>query len=110
MDRPRWEELGLDTDALIRWVDVAFSLQRMAGGYNPSGQVNSIDVFHARPLKTVASSREVWVNEHLSCWAEFTREPPMFYATQGAHDTMIGPDHVASFAQTLISALKERGV
>jgi thioesterase domain-containing protein/acyl carrier protein len=64
--KPRWEELKLETDALARWVDVAFGLQRMASEYDPSGQANNIDVFYCTPLKAVAESREVWLREKLS--------------------------------------------
>ncbi|CAJ2509765.1 Uu.00g056650.m01.CDS01 [Anthostomella pinea] len=110
VDKPRWEELGLKTDAQVRWVDVAFGLQRVARDDDPSGQVNGIDIFHAIPLKAVASSREVWVNEHLSRWADFSLELLRFHAVDGAHYTMIGPEQVASFAQILIGALKARGI
>ncbi|KAI2618114.1 acetyl-CoA synthetase-like protein [Hypoxylon sp. NC1633] len=110
VDKARWKELGLETDALERWVDVAFGLQHMATEYDPSGQVNSIDVFHAIPLRAVAKSREIWLREYLSRWTDFAREPPRFHAVQGEHYTMIGPEHVTSFAQTLVQALKERGV
>ncbi|RYP50582.1 hypothetical protein DL768_003927 [Monosporascus sp. mg162] len=109
-DRSRLEELGLETDALVRWVDVAFGLQHMAADYDPSGEVDNIDVFHAIPLRAVARSREVWLHEHLSRWAEFVREPPRFHAVQGAHYTMIGPEYVKSFAATLMKALKARGI
>lgn len=107
---PRWEELKLETDTLARWVDVAFGLQRMASDYDPSGQVNNIDIFHCIPLKAVAKTREIWLQEYLSHWADFAREPPRFHSVQGEHYTMIGPDYVLSFAQTLMEALKARGL
>ncbi|KAI0173472.1 acetyl-CoA synthetase-like protein [Hypoxylon sp. FL1284] len=109
-DTSRLEELGLERDALLRWVNVSFGLQDMAKDYEPSGKVNSIDIFHAAPLRAAAESREIWLREHLSRWADFVVEPPRFHAVQGAHYTMIGPEHVTSFAQTLIKALEARGV
>lgn len=108
--KARWKELGLETDVLTRWVDVAFGLQDMANDYDPSGQVNNIDVFHAVPLKAVAKSREVWLHDYLSRWADFARELPRFHAVQGEHYTMIGPEHVLSFSQVLMAAMKARGV
>ncbi|KAI5920331.1 acetyl-CoA synthetase-like protein [Camillea tinctor] len=108
--KSRWKELGLESDALERWVDVAFGLQHMASDYDPSGQVDNIDVFYAVPLKAVAKSREVWRHEYLSHWADFVREPPRFHAVQGEHYTMIGPQHVVRFAQILIKAMEARGV
>ncbi|KAK7979954.1 hypothetical protein PG989_012411 [Apiospora arundinis] len=106
----RMEELGLNSPALARWVDVAYGLQSIAMGYDPSGEVHSIDVFHAIPLRAAASSREVWLKEHLSRWSDFVREKPRFHAVGGAHYTMIGPEHVGTFAETLTKALKERGI
>ncbi|KAI1371714.1 acetyl-CoA synthetase-like protein [Hypoxylon crocopeplum] len=107
---PRLKELGLDRKALMRWVDVAYSLQSMAMDYNPSGKVDSIDVFHAIPLKAVSNSREQWLCENLSRWEDFVREPPRFHGVQGAHYTMISAQYVKSFASTLMKALKARGL
>ncbi|KAI0444743.1 acetyl-CoA synthetase-like protein [Xylaria telfairii] len=109
-DRSRLEELGLNMDTLVRWADVAFGLQHMAVDYEPSGVVDNIDVFHAIPLRAVEKSREVWLREHLSRWADFVSEPPRFHAVQGTHYTMLGPKHVASFSTTLTRALKARGI
>ncbi|EGD85645.2 hypothetical protein H113_06611 [Trichophyton rubrum MR1459] len=109
-DRERMEELGLEDAALARWADVAFSLQSMAVDYEPSGQADSIDVFHAIPLKLAAPSREVWIKEHLSKWRDFSRTEPRFHAVGGAHYTMIGPDNVVGFASKLQKALAARGV
>ncbi|KAJ8130026.1 hypothetical protein O1611_g3605 [Lasiodiplodia mahajangana] len=109
-DTPRLKELGLDRKALMRWVDVVYSLQSMAMDYDPSGKVGSIDVFHAVPLKAVSESREEWLREHISRWADFVREPPRLHGVQGAHYTMIGPQYVKSFASTLVKALKDRGL
>ncbi|EPE28207.1 Acetyl-CoA synthetase-like protein [Glarea lozoyensis ATCC 20868] len=109
-DKPRWEGLNLEIDALARWVDVAFGLQRMASAYDPSGQVNSIDIFYCIPLKAVAKSREVWLRDYLSRWADFVHEPPRFHAVKGEHYTMINSEHVQGFAQTLIEALAARDV
>ncbi|KAI1807229.1 acetyl-CoA synthetase-like protein [Daldinia bambusicola] len=106
----RWKELALETDALARWVDVAFGLQHMASDYDPSGEVNTIDVFYAIPLKAVAKTREIWLREHLSHWCDFAREPPRFHAVGGAHYTMIGPEHVTNFSKILIEAMKARRV
>ncbi|KAF2757493.1 acyl-protein synthetase [Pseudovirgaria hyperparasitica] len=109
-DAARLEELGLDHLALTRWADVAYGLQGMAVDYEPSGQVASIDVFHAIPLRHAAASREEWVHEHLSKWRDFSRDVPRLHAVGGAHYTMLGADHVAQFAATLKEALHARNV
>ncbi|KAK8024991.1 hypothetical protein PG990_002814 [Apiospora arundinis] len=109
-DGPRLAALGLGELALARWVDVAYELQSMAADYQPVGLVDSLDVFHAVPLRAVASSREEWLRDHLSRWSEFVRGPPRFHAVGGTHYTMIGEEHVASFADTLVKAMKMRGI
>ncbi|KAF2683381.1 4-coumarate-CoA ligase 1 [Lentithecium fluviatile CBS 122367] len=109
-NKPRWDELKLEAASLARWVNVAFGLQRMASDYDPSGQVKSLDIFYCTPLKAVADSCETWRDKYLSRWADFVNETPKFHAVDGEHYTMIGTDHVASFAQTLMQALKARGL
>ncbi|GAP91480.2 putative AMP-binding & Acyl-protein [Rosellinia necatrix] len=109
-DMSRMEELGLTVEAMERWANLAFGLQSLAVDYEPSGEVDGMDVFHAIPLKAVAKSREEWLSQHLSRWAGFVREPPRFHAVGGTHYTMIGPENVVSFAETLVKALKARGV
>ncbi|KAM7218645.1 acetyl-CoA synthetase-like protein [Rhypophila decipiens] len=109
-DKSRMAELGLTRDSLARWTDVAYGLQSMAADYEPSGAVDSIDVFHAEPLKVAASSREEWVTEHLGRWADFSRTTPRLHAVGGAHYTMLGTEHVGLFARKLQQALAARGV
>ncbi|KAI1737829.1 hypothetical protein F4680DRAFT_460178 [Xylaria scruposa] len=109
-DPKRLSELNLSSEDLSSWVDVAYGLQSMASDYEPTGEVNNIDVFHAIPLKAAAASQEEWVGEHLAKWANFCRTTPKFHKVGGAHYTMINPDHVGSFAITLKKALQDRGV
>ncbi|ROT39596.1 acetyl-CoA synthetase-like protein [Sodiomyces alkalinus F11] len=109
-DKQRLLGLGLDRDALAGWATLAFGLQSMAVDYEPSGLVESMDVFHATPLKVAARSREDWIHNHLSKWRDFCRTDVRFHAVGGAHYTMIGPDHVGCFAATLKEALRSRGL
>lgn len=109
-DKTRWVELNMEKTSLACWVNVAFSLQRMATDYEPSGQVKNMDIFYCIPLKAVADSREIWREQHLSRWADFVHEAPRFHAVDGAHYTMIGADHVATFALTMMQALRGRGL
>jgi acyl-CoA synthetase (AMP-forming)/AMP-acid ligase II/thioesterase domain-containing protein/acyl carrier protein len=109
-DYSRMEEFGLTEPELVLWANLAFGLQSMAVDYDPSGLVDSIDIFHAAPLKIVAASQEIWVRDHLSKWADFSDSPPRFHHVKGAHYTMIDADHVVEFANTLKLAIKERGL
>lgn len=110
MNHDRMGELGLREPDLVRWADLAFGLQSMAVDYDPSGLVDSIDVFHAQPLKVVAATREIWMQDHLSKWSHFSDSPPRFHHVEGTHYTMIDSDHVVSFAKILKLAMKERGL
>lgn len=109
-DVGRMAELGLSEQGLAGWADVAYSLQSMAIDYEPSGEVEGMDIFHAEPLKIAAASREEWIREHLSKWADFCRSQPRFHHVGGAHYTMIGPDHVCGFVAKLKAALCTRGL
>lgn len=93
-DPARLLELALSTEALENWADLALGLQSMAKDYEPSGAIAVMDVFFAEPLKIVALSKDDWVKNHLSKWADFCRSEPRFHEVMGEHYTMIGEDHV----------------
>ncbi|KAK8127053.1 non-ribosomal peptide synthase-like protein [Apiospora kogelbergensis] len=109
-DTERLRELGLDAPALRRWADVAYGLQSMAVDYEPTGSTPVLDVFHAEPLRVAAASRHEWVTEQLSRWADFCRSTPRMHEVGGGHYTMLGAEHVVSFAKTLRAALEARGI
>jgi hypothetical protein len=54
----RMAELGLDAAKLTNWADLAYSLQSSAIDYEPTSSVQSMDVFCATPLTTVARDME----------------------------------------------------
>lgn len=111
VDISRMPELGVEVQGLETWADVVYGLQQSAVGYQPSGSVRVMDVFHATPLKAVGTrSQEDWVENFLKKWSEFCKTEVRFHAVGGAHYTMIGPEHVVDFSRTLMSALKRRGV
>jgi thioesterase domain-containing protein len=109
-DANRLAELGLDRHGLIRSTDVAHDMPHMAIDYDPQDKVSCLDVFFASPLKAAAPNREKWIINHLSKWKDFCKSEPRFHEFAGAHYTMIGPEHVANFAMTLLFALQARGV
>lgn len=106
----RIDELSMTKEKLKTWVSLAHSMQEAALEYEPSGSIAKMDVFHAIPLKLVAKDRDDWVNNKLSKWADFTRSPPKFHKVEGAHYTMMGPEHVFSFQKILQRALTDRGL
>ncbi|KKZ68482.1 hypothetical protein EMCG_05943 [[Emmonsia] crescens] len=106
----RLMELSLTRKKLKTWITLAHKMQEAALEYEPSGSVSSIDVFHAIPLKLVAANRTDWIQNKLNKWADFSRELPRMHHVDGAHYTMMSPEHVFTFQKTLQKALYERGL
>ncbi|PQE24149.1 AMP-binding & Acyl- synthetase protein [Rutstroemia sp. NJR-2017a BVV2] len=91
------EELGLDRVKLSNLADIAYSLQNSAVDYEPQGIVQSVDVFRAIPLAGVTQNMEDWKTYHFGKCRDFSEEEPRLHEVDGAHYTMIGPEHVYSF-------------
>lgn len=108
--RGRLEELSLTKEKMDTWISLAHKMQEAALEYEPSGSVACMDVFHAIPLKLVAKDRNDWVNNKLSKWVDFTREKPRMHKVDGAHYTMMAPEHIFSFQKILQRVLAERGI
>ncbi|KAB8068191.1 hypothetical protein BDV29DRAFT_195847 [Aspergillus leporis] len=109
-DQARWDELGLTEEYYLLWVNLASNMQGMAVDYEPEGSVKCMDVFVADPLSHVAKNRRDWVESRLAAWRDFVREDVRFHDVQGAHYTMLNKEYVATFADTLRTVLRERGV
>ena len=109
-DQQRMEDLSLTKPSLSTWADVSYSLQSMAVDYEPSGLVQAMDIFYCEPLRVAAPNKEVWVNEHLNKWREFCGSPPSFHEVDGAHYTMLSPEHIQSFQKKLRHVMRLRGV
>ena len=110
VDPRRLAELSLTPIALVNWANLAYALQSMAVDYEPAGSVATMDVFYCTPLAVVATSREQWLQEHLSLWRGFVRGDVGFHEVGGEHYTMLGKEHVFTFQKTLKRVLKARGL
>lgn len=106
----RLAELSFSKPSLIRWASLAYVLHSMAVDYDPEGTVASIDVFWCTPLAIAASSKEEWLNEHLSKWQDFSRATTGFHEVPGRHYTMLLPEHVFDFQKILRGVLEARGI
>ncbi|KAL8947019.1 MAG: hypothetical protein Q9183_007834 [Haloplaca sp. 2 TL-2023] len=106
----RMEEMALDKKKLTNWADLSHSMHSIALNYEPAGVVTAMDVFYAVPLAAVAQSKQQWRDLHLSKWSDFVGEPPRFHEVDGAHYTMLSPEHAFSFQKTLRAALQARGL
>ncbi|KAJ5263652.1 Thioesterase [Penicillium angulare] len=105
----RTARLGLTPQSLFTWVNVALSLQKIGWTYDPSGMVSRMDIFYCQPLKDVASSREEYRNDKLNHWTDFARDVK-YHEVGGEHYTMIGPEHLPKFQQTLKRVMAARGL
>ncbi|KAI4153244.1 MAG: hypothetical protein L6R39_001626 [Caloplaca ligustica] len=109
-DQHRCMELALTHESLWIWINVAWSLQKIGWEYDPSGSVSCMDVFYCQPLKVVARTREEYRETKLSHWKDFVRENVEFHEVGGEHYTMIGPEHVPRFQESLKRAMAARGL
>ncbi|CAL5868710.1 uncharacterized protein PFLUO_LOCUS2937 [Penicillium psychrofluorescens] len=106
----RTAELGLTYASLETWTEVTFSLANIGRNYDPSGSVSNMDVFFCDPLRGVAVSREEYRYTQLNCWDDFVHNDLRFHEVDGAHYTMISPERVPKFQQTLKNVLSARGL
>ncbi|MBB6171858.1 acyl-CoA synthetase (AMP-forming)/AMP-acid ligase II/thioesterase domain-containing protein/acyl carrier protein [Nocardiopsis mwathae] len=98
----RLAELDLDVAKFGAWVDLAQSLVRLGRTYEPSGNVRSLSVFYAVPLR---GTKEDWLDTQLRPWDGFAREENRYIDVPGEHYTLMGPEHVASFQAILRTEL-----
>jgi acyl-CoA synthetase (AMP-forming)/AMP-acid ligase II/thioesterase domain-containing protein len=96
--KQRLAELSLDLPKFTAWTELAQSLLTIGREYEPAGTVASVTVFYAIPLR---GTKEDWLNEQLTKWDMFTREPNRYIDVPGEHYTLMGPQHVAAFQAIL---------
>ncbi|KAL9608658.1 MAG: hypothetical protein Q9167_006525 [Letrouitia subvulpina] len=109
-DPLRTTQLAITHESLFRWTNVAWSLQKIGWDYDPSGSVSHMDIFYCQPLKIVSRTREEYRKHKLSHWVNFVSDGVTFHEVDGEHYTMIGPEHVPKFQETLKKALAARGL
>ncbi|SEQ94295.1 AMP-binding protein [Lentzea albida] len=98
----RLAELDLDLPGLTAWADLADGLTTLGRTYHPAGEVRTMTVFCADPLR---GTRADWVGDELRRWDEHTARPVRYVDVPGEHYTMIGPRHVHAFAALLRAEL-----
>jgi thioesterase domain-containing protein len=106
----RLAELSMTKQKLKTWASLAEAMQAAARTYDPSGSVQDMDVFFAIPLSAVAKNKKDWVDNYLSKWTGFVRNEVKFHEVDGAHYTMMGPEHILSFQKKLKGVLEMRGL
>lgn len=106
-EKTRLAELDLELDAFIRWVKVAYELNKTGRMFEPRGQVKRplTTVFCAIPLPSMGT-REQFKKDRLSAWKGFSGDRFEMIDVEGEHYTMLAAKHVESFAKHLREALK----
>lgn len=110
VDGSRMAELSLTPLALYNWANLATRLQSLAMDYEPGGSIAHMDIFYCTPLAVMAVSKQEWLDHHLTKWGSFCRQTPRFHEVGGEHYTMLAPEHVVGFQDTLNKALLARGL
>ncbi|MDI3422096.1 non-ribosomal peptide synthetase [Streptomyces luteolus] len=102
----RLAELDLDLPRFTAWADLADGLTGLGRTYQPGGDVRSMSVFYAIPLR---GTKEDWLDKELRRWDDFTREENRYLDVPGEHYTLMGPKHVAAF-QAILRAELDRAL
>ena len=104
----RRQALDLSRDRLLKWVYVTQSLVKMVVGYEPRGDVRTMDVFYAKNSGKVP--QKPWVEDYLSQWEGFTRTGMRMHECEGIHEEMMTTENIFSFQSALKTVLRERGI
>ncbi|PYH69256.1 non-ribosomal peptide synthetase [Aspergillus vadensis CBS 113365] len=108
-DKERVKELAMDEGKIRDWAMLSSKLQELAHTYDPSGTVQSMDVFYAIPLLSVGRDKDVWLKQHLMRWKEHSKSV-RFHDVPGSHHTMMAEENVFALHKILRAALNERGM
>lgn len=106
VNQARLAELDLELDGFIRWVKVAYKINRMGRSFVPEGAVQGAltSVFCAVPLPSMGTREEYKANR-LSGWDKFSTALELI-DVDGEHYTMLSELHIDSFATHMRNALK----
>jgi acyl-CoA synthetase (AMP-forming)/AMP-acid ligase II/thioesterase domain-containing protein/acyl carrier protein len=97
----RLAELDIDLAKFKAWAKLTQSLLSVGRSYVPSGDVESVTVFHADPP---SGTKHDWLND-LKRWDDFSRTPCRYVEVPGEHYEIMGPKHVPGFQAVLRSEL-----
>ena len=108
--RARLDALAIDRPRLRTLTDVTHAFGVAGKEYEPDGTVGGADVFWVTPLRSVAASRQEWMEGHLARWRGFCREEPRWHECAGEHSKMLNGEFVGAFQVRLKAAMAKRGI
>ncbi|OJD10929.1 hypothetical protein AJ78_08186 [Emergomyces pasteurianus Ep9510] len=90
------EELSLSKIKLKTWITAVHKMQ----------ETNCISYEHSSehswtPEASRVQSDRYWIENKLSKWTDFSRELPRMDHVDGAHYTMMSPEHIFTFQNTI---------
>jgi thioesterase domain-containing protein len=105
-DQERLSALQLNLKDFRRWLGVAYYLGFTGRDYQPSGRISGalLTVFCAIPLPSMGTKEE-FKQDRLSGWKDFSSDRFEMVDVDGEHYTMLGEDHVHTFAEKLKKAM-----
>jgi acyl-CoA synthetase (AMP-forming)/AMP-acid ligase II/thioesterase domain-containing protein/acyl carrier protein len=104
--RRRLAELELDLSRFIAWIELSHSLVQHGERHVPTGSVDSLSVFYARPM---SGSQDDWLEQRLKQWDRYVSSPVRYLEIEGAHHTIFEPRHLANL-QALLRAEIQRAL
>ena len=79
--------------------------------YEPSGRVSKFDMFRADPMPHFNATPEVWRNEVLGAWNQYSDTPVAFHDVIGTHISVIKEEACIESLQVAVNrALEARGI
>lgn len=88
--------VAITKQKLSNWALLALNKHTVARDYEPTGKVQSLDVFYAAaPDVFYANSSDEMLEKHIGKWESFVETTPRFHRVSGTPNDMIRPVHVA---------------
>ncbi|KAL4897554.1 hypothetical protein BDV59DRAFT_190525 [Aspergillus ambiguus] len=105
----RLSALDMTSAEILRWSHFSFAMTQAARGYEPCGNIQSIDVFYTNPSDGLGVNSSDWLNQHRD-WARFSRLEARYHELQGLHYRLLSEENVHNVYKCLSKAMCARGL
>nr|POF12939.1 didemethylasterriquinone d synthetase tdia [Quercus suber] len=105
------DNMGLTVPRLQAYGRVEDCMRVIAAGYEPQGEVQTMDVFCADPMPHFGATSEVWKRDVLGEWKNYVKSQNVkFHEVQGTHISLIKEPLIHDFQRVVNEALTARGI
>ncbi|UPX15130.1 uncharacterized protein EKO05_0005589 [Ascochyta rabiei] len=117
------ENLDLSVPKVEAWQRINCNMQDITRSYVPTGSISKYDIFWVPPLPQYECTDQEWRHDWLSTWKnhiigakqsdvdkEDSQGPLRYHRVEGTHFTILRPENIEVFQQTLNKALESRGL